>query len=155
MNTIDAHDKYTSDVNEGIWPKDSIVPLPNPFIDERGVIQNLLLKPITSVASIISKKGTISANHYHTTDWHYAFVVAGIVWYFEREIGDKTIGSPQIFGSGEMFFTPPMKEHAMVFMEDSQIITFAKNIRDHEHHEADLVRVPYITPEHILEMLKV
>ena len=40
-----------------------------------------------------------------------------------------------------MFFTPPMVEHAMFFPVESTFITFAKNRRDHENHESDLVRV--------------
>jgi hypothetical protein len=34
-----------------------------------------------------------------------------------------------------------MVEHAMFFPVESTFITFAKNRRDHENHESDLVRV--------------
>jgi hypothetical protein len=50
----------------------------------------------------------------------------------------------QKFPAGTMFFTPPLVEHAMVFPEQTSFITFAKNVRDHEHHEADLVRIKLV-----------
>jgi hypothetical protein len=43
-----------------------------------------------------------------------------------------------------MFFTPPLVEHAMFFPEPTTFITFAKNVRDHEHHEDDVVRVKLV-----------
>ena len=125
----------------------SAVAIPEPFADERGTITNLLLTPITSVAEIQSKRGSVRANHWHRTDFHYAYVVLGKVVYFERDIGSKDIPEPTTYASGQMFYTPPMREHAMLFTEDSVIMTFAKNSRDHDSHEADVVRVEFVTPE--------
>jgi dTDP-4-dehydrorhamnose 3,5-epimerase-like enzyme len=141
------NDTYTEMVNNGEWPSDSAVPLDTPFINENGVIQNLVLKPMTSVAVITSEPGSMRANHYHKTDWHYAYVVQGKVLYFERPVNSKEIPQPRAFVTGEMFFTPPMKEHTMVFPVKTTIVTMAKNVRSHESHEADLVRVEFITPE--------
>jgi quercetin dioxygenase-like cupin family protein len=134
-------------VDSGEWPSDPAVPLDTPFINENGVIQNLVLKPMTSVAVITSKKGTMRANHYHKTDWHYAYVVSGRILYFERSVDSQEIPEPREFKAGEMFFTPPMKEHTMVFPEETVFVTMAKNVRSHESHEADLVRVEFITPD--------
>ena len=138
------NDDFTSMVDRGEWPARVDVPLDAPFKNSNGVIQNLVLKPITSVASITSLKGAVRANHYHKTDWHYAYVVFGVVAYFERAIGSSEIPKPTIFKAGSMFFTPPMREHSMVFLEDSTIVTMAKNIRSHENHESDVVRVSFI-----------
>lgn len=140
---------YTEMVNNGEYPDDSTVPLDTPFVNENGIIQNLVLKPMTSVAVITSNKGTMRANHYHKTDWHYAYVVSGSILYFERSVGSKEIPEPRLFKAGEMFFTPPMKEHTMVFPEETIFVTMAKNIRSHESHEADLVRVEFITPDRL------
>lgn len=130
-----------------LYPSSTLVPLNTPFEDNRGYIQNLLLSPITSVARITSKRGTVRANHYHLTDWHYAFVEAGEILYFERPIDSSTIPDPIKVRPGTMFFTPPNVEHAMLFIEDTVFFTFAKNIRSHESHESDLVRVEFITHE--------
>lgn len=149
-----AHEDFTQAVDEGRWPTDNAVPLPEPFVNQNGAIQNLLLKPLQSVAALTSVRGAIRANHYHRTDWHYAYVVRGRVLYFERAIGEHRVTEPQSFGPGEMFFTPPLREHAMLFTEDSLILTFAKNVRSHEEHEADLVRVAYVTEGVAKEYLK-
>lgn len=149
-----THDEYTTAVDEGRWPSSPAVPLPEAFRNANGVIQNLLLKSCRSIAAIESRRGSVRANHYHRTDWHYAYVAHGLVLYFEREIGSKEIPRPHVFGPGMMFFTPPMKEHAMLFSQDSLILTFAKNVRSHAEHEADLVRVEFVTPAVVEEFLR-
>jgi quercetin dioxygenase-like cupin family protein len=137
------HDAYTSAVDAGLWPFDPRVPLPESFKNNNGTIQNLLLKPIQSVALIESLPGAVRASHYHKTDWHYALVTSGRVIYYEREVGSTEIPEPFVFGPGDMFFTPPLREHAMVFPVYTTILTFARNVRSHEEHEADLVRVNF------------
>ena len=146
--------QYTDSVGTDSYPDDRGVPLDDFFIDSRGEIKNLLLSSFTSVARIESKLGTVRANHYHLTDWHYAYVERGAVLYFERAIGEKNIPTPIKYAEGAMFFTPPMVEHAMVFPTDTVIYTFAKNKRSHEEHEADLKRVDFITPSVLADILK-
>ena len=138
---------YTQLVEHGEFSSEVAVPLDDFFRDDRGEILNILLTPITSVARISSKAGTVRANHYHKTDWHYAFVESGEILYFEREIGATTVPEPKTFHPGQMFFTRPNVEHAMLFSQDSIFYTFAKNVRSHDNHEADLQRVSFVTPE--------
>lgn len=152
--TDHAHERYTTNVDKGRYPQDVQVPLPAPFANAAGEIQNLLLKPVQSVARIESVKGAVRANHWHRTDFHYAFVESGKVLYFERDVGCTTIPEPITFGPGEMFFTPPAREHAMLFAKDSVIFTFARRVRNHEEHEADVVRVAFITPEIAAEWVR-
>ncbi|HEX6767407.1 MAG TPA: hypothetical protein VF103_18040, partial [Polyangiaceae bacterium] len=78
------------------------------------------------------------------TDWHYSYVVSGAVEYFVRAVGSRERPSQTRFPAGTMFFTPPNVEHAMFFPVDTAFITFAKNVRDHEHHEEDVVRVKLV-----------
>ena len=47
---------------------------------------------------------------------------------------------------GEMVFTPPMEDHATVFLEDTQILVVSRNPRDQEAYEADVRRVTLIDP---------
>lgn len=144
-----TNDEFTSQVDSGQWPSEIGVPLDTPFTDFRGVIQNLVLKPMTSVAVITSKRGTVRANHYHKTDWHYAYVISGSIKYYHRPVGSTEDPQFEIFTAGQMFFTPPMVDHTMVFTEDTTFITMARNVRSHESHEADLVRIQLIDPEQI------
>lgn len=139
--------EYSSQVELGNFPSRATVALDDSYSDSRGTIQNLLLSSITSVARISSKRGTVRANHYHLTDWHYAYVESGEIYYFEREIGSQSIPDPQLMHAGMMFFTPPNVEHAMLFTQDTIFFTFAKNIRSHVSHESDLVRVTFITED--------
>ena len=115
-----------------------------PFVDERGIIQPIVDVDLKSAVLITSKKGSIRANHYHKTDWHYAYILQGKIDYFWRKIGDKEKTHSETFSKNQMFFTPPLVEHAMFFPVETIFITFAKNRRDHDNHESDLVRVQLI-----------
>lgn len=136
--------EYSALVDKGSYPEQVVIPLDPPFVNQNGEIQNILLERFTSVALITSVAGAVRANHYHLTDWHYAYVVSGRVEYYHRPIGSRERPKHETYAAGQMFFTPPNMEHAMFFPEPTAFLTFAKNVRDHEHHEADLVRVPLI-----------
>ncbi len=132
-------------VNTGKYPDEPLVPLDAPFVNKNGAIQNLLLSGFTSVAIIESGQGALRANHYHKTDWHYAYVLEGEVWYYWQKISEASRErNSAIFKKGDMFFTPPMMIHAMFFPEKTNILTLARNVRDHAHHEADVVRIEII-----------
>jgi hypothetical protein len=138
---------YTDLVNAEKYPDEPLVPLDAPFVNKNGGIQNLLLSGFTSVAIIESKMGALRANHYHKTDWHYTYIIEGTVWYYWRGAPDTPTKKEQnsaIFHKGEVFFTPPRMIHAMFFPCGGRILTLAKNARDHESHEADLVRTEII-----------
>lgn len=146
-----THEEYVKRVLAGDYPESPIVPLPeHPFIDDRGVIQNLFLDTVNSVSMIISKRGSVRANHYHK-DWHFCYLVSGKLAYYEREIGDTTIERPLIIEPNTLFFSPPMKEHSMLFLEQSLLITFQNSVRTHENHENSVVRVNYIPQGQIHE----
>jgi hypothetical protein len=95
----------------------------------------------------------VRANHWHRTDWHYSYVVRGKILYFERPVGSTEIPEPRVFTARQQFFTPPNREHAMLFAEDTDFITMARNVRLHEQHEEDVVRMPFITPELAVQFL--
>lgn len=136
--------KYAELVEAGDFPTEVKVPLDSPFEDARGVIQNLLLTPITSTAIITSKAGSVRSNHYHLKNWHYLYIVSGSMEYYERNIDEsgKDI-KPLIVKAGEMVFTGPNKVHKTVFLEDTVMMSFGAGIKDHQHHEEDLIRVEF------------
>lgn len=136
--------EYTAQVNGGIFPDEIIVPLDPPFEDVRGKIQNLVLSPITSTAIITSKAGSVRSNHYHNANWHYLYIVSGSMEYYERDVdasGENI--KPIIIRAGEMVFTAPHKVHKTVFLENTVMMSFGAGVKDHEHHEEDLVRVEF------------
>ena len=129
-----------------LWPKSVIVDLPNSFDDERGSIQPLVDMKMKSSVLITSNEGAVRANHYHKTDWHYCYVLYGEIIYYHRPHGIKEEPKKVIVKEGELFFTPPMIEHAMVFEKKTKFITWGRNSRVQEVYESDVYRVPAINP---------
>lgn len=128
------------------WPKTVKVALETPFTDERGSIQPLVDVPMESCVLISSRKGTVRANHFHKTDWHYCYVLSGRIEYYHRPRGSTEKPEMVTIFAGENFFTGPMVEHSMVFPEDTVFLTFGRNSRAQEVYEADVVRIPPINP---------
>jgi len=126
------------------WPKDIVVNLEEPFVDERGKIQPLVDMDMKSAVLISSKQGSTRANHYHKTDWHFCYVLSGEIEYHYRNHGDKGKGSKKIIKKGEIFFTPPMEDHAMIFKQDTVFLTLGRNSRKQEVYEQDVVRVDFV-----------
>ena len=129
-----------------IHSNEVIVKLENPFIDGRGEIQPLVDSLMKSAVLIHSKANTLRANHYHKTDWHYCYVLSGEIKYYYRPHGDKKSAQELIIKENQMFFTPPMVEHAMVFDKKTQFLTWSRNSRLQDVYEADVFRISPINP---------
>ena len=128
------------------WPSEPLVKLQNPFIDRRGSIQPLVDLMMQSAVMIESKAGSLRANHYHKTDWHYCYVISGQIQYFYKNVNSNKMPEMIIVKKGNMVFTPPLVEHCMKFPEDTIFLTLSRNPRDQETYEADVVRVNLIDP---------
>jgi len=131
-----------TDDEKKAWPSDVIVPLEQPFTDERGAIQPLVDLMMESCVLIHSGKGTVRANHYHRTDWHFCYVLSGSIEYLHRPQGSTQKPRKVIVKKGQLFFTPPMVEHAMLFSEDTSFLVLGRNSRAQPVYEADVVRIP-------------
>jgi len=115
------------------------------FSDDRGEIKTIIEgRPFSSVLRISSKKGAIRANHYHKEDYHYCLLESGRMEYYERPVGSSEKPSCTVIRAGQVFYTPPMAEHAMKFLEDSVFWCFSRNSRKQENYESDTVRVQLI-----------
>ena len=123
------------------WPSSVIIDIPKPFCDERGSIQPLMDIDMKSSVLITSNPGSVRANHYHKTDWHYCYVLSGEIKYFYRPHGNNTLANELIIKEKQMFFTPPMVDHAMVFNKKTEFITWSRNSRIQEVYEADVCRI--------------
>ena len=138
-------DPVTSEEKE-LWPKNPIVHLEKPFIDARGNIQPLVDCMMKSAVLIESKAGSLRANHYHKTDWHYCYVISGAIDYYHRKFGTDLKPELLLVKQGEMVFTPPLVEHCMKFTEDTLFLTLSRNPRDQETYELDVIRTNLIDP---------
>ena len=133
----------SSESNEALL-KNPIVELNEPFVDDRGLIQVLLNKEIKSTVFITSKKGATRANHYHTTDWHYCYVLSGSIEYYHRPTGSDAEPEKLLIKEGQLFYTPPMVDHAMVFPEDGAFLAMSGSNRDHDSYEEEVVRIELV-----------
>ena len=131
---------------QSMWPKETRVELEAPHVDQRGSIQPLVNFPMKNLSLISSKKGTVRSNHYHETDWHYMYVLSGSFDYYFRPTGSGEKPKVITVKAGEMVFTPPMEDHATVFLEDTQLLAMSRNPRDQETYESDVKRVTLIDP---------
>ncbi len=132
-----------------MWPTEGKVTLPPAHVDARGSIQSLVNFPMKNLSLITSQKGSVRSNHYHLTDWHYMYVLSGSFDYYYRPTG--TNEEPKVIRvkAGEMVFTPPMEDHATVFLEDCQLLAISRNPRDQEAYESDVKRVVLIEPKQV------
>jgi len=129
------------------WPAHGVVKLEKPFEDVRGKIQPLVDEIMKSAVMIESKAGTLRADHYHKTDWHYCYVVSGTIEYFHRPTGSDQEPELIMVNEGEMVFTPPMVDHGMRFPVDTVFLTLSRNPRDQASYEEDIVRIEMMPTE--------
>jgi uncharacterized RmlC-like cupin family protein len=88
----------------------------------------------------------VRANHYHQTDWHFCYVLSGEIEYYHRPHGSAKRPEKVVIEEGQMFFTPPLVDHAMVFPKDTIFLTWGRNSREQEVYEADVRRIAPINP---------
>ena len=126
------------------WPSETLINLEKPFVDVRGSIQPLVDSLMKSAVMIQSKAGSLRANHYHKTDWHYCYVISGKIDYYHKKLNSNK--APELINvkQGQMIFTPPLVEHCMKFPVDTVFLTLSRNPRDQKSYESDVVRVELI-----------
>jgi uncharacterized RmlC-like cupin family protein len=115
-----------------------LIQLPQEFIDSRGSIVNIADGRLGDVAVITSNQNTVRANHTHKEDWHLSYLVKGEIKYFWEE-GDKQ--KSIMIQPGQLFYTPPMVPHKMLFLKDSIFIAVAALSRTQENYENDTTRL--------------
>lgn len=129
-----------------MWPTTGKVELEPAHADDRGAIQSLVNFPMKNVSLITSVKGAVRSNHYHVTDWHYMYVLSGSFDYYWRPTGSASAPEIVRVSAGEMIFTPPMEDHATVFLEDTAMLVASRNPRDQASYESDVRRVMLVDP---------
>jgi hypothetical protein len=77
------------------------------------------------------------------------YVLSGSFNYYYRPTNsDDELQCVQV-KAGELIFTPPMEDHATVFLEDCDLLAMSRNPRDQEAYEKDVRRVILVDPENI------
>jgi len=117
-----------------------IINKPIVFMDERGSIKDILEnEPIEYVTLISSKKGAIRGNHYHAESVQYTFVLNGRL----KLITQMPLSQAKIviIKAGDLVLTPAMERHALIALEDSEILVFTRGPRGGKNYETDTYRL--------------
>ena len=125
-------------------PKNGKVKIASIFNDKRGQILNISNELFRSCALIKSNKNTIRANHYHKKDWHYCYVLKGEIEYYYKKHESKNKPKKMIIKKGELFFTPPMFDHAMKFTKYTEFITLGRGSRTKINYDKDTIKIDLI-----------
>lgn len=121
-----------------------VVNLPKNIEDIRGFIQPLCDLNMKSASLIFTKPNQWRANHYHKEDWHFIYVLKGsFEYYFRKTNSDEKI-QKKIVKKGELLYTGNMIDHAMYYLEDTDILVVSKNPRDQKTYEEDTVRIDFM-----------
>ena len=132
---------------DGTYKSSCLVELEAAHMDSRGCIQMLVNILTHNVSMITSAKGSVRSNHYHLRDWHYIYVLSGSLNYYYREHGKDLKLEKFIAKQGDLIWTPPMEDHATVFLEETHILALSYLPRDQEAYELDVRRIVLIDPE--------
>ena len=131
-------------MDENYYLDKDIIKLPNGYDDERGIIQPLCDLNMKSASLIVTKPNSWRANHYHKKDWHYCYVLKGKIAYYHRKHGAKTKPKKIIINKGELFFTPPMFDHAMKFLSYTEFLTLGRGSRSKINYDEDTNKIDLI-----------
>ena len=105
--------------------------------DPRGSILSIVDEQVKNVSIITCLPKTIRSNHSHKKDWHYMYVLEGIMEYFFVS-NNKTFFMK--INKGENVFTPPRELHATYFPVKTVLLVSSKNPRDRKTYEKDTIR---------------
>ena len=109
--------------------------------DSRGSIISMVDKKINNISIITCFSNSIRSNHYHKKNWHYMYVLEGVMDYF-------FVNKNKIFyiklKKGDLVFTPPKELHATYFPIKTVLVVASKIKRDKNTYEKDTVRKKFI-----------
>ena len=119
------------------------------FIDERGSIWDLLpVQDMKHVGLLISKKGSIRAQHYHKNQTQFTLVLEGKMKATTKDVKHDSKIEIREISEMEMLVSPPYQYHSFEFLEDSKCITFSTGEHSGEAYEKDTFRIKDITQFH-------
>jgi quercetin dioxygenase-like cupin family protein len=110
------------------------------FKDQRGEITDLLEdESINAVSVVTFTQGAVRANHVHrrTTQWNY--LMSGKIKLITQLPGEPVVET--VMMPGDFVVTTPNESHALVALEGSSLMVFAKGPRGGKSYESDTFRL--------------
>lgn len=110
------------------------------FKDERGEIVDLLENEVINAATVITfKKGAVRANHYHKETYQWNFVMSGRIKLVSQFPGENVMET--VMEKGDLVVTVPNERHALVGVEESELLVLTKGPRGGKEYESDTFRL--------------
>lgn len=110
------------------------------FKDDRGEITDLLENEnINAITRITFSQGSVRGNHYHkeTTQWNY--LISGRIKLVSQVPGEPVVET--MMNPGDFTVTEPHVRHALVGMDDADLLVFTKGPRGGKEYESDTFRL--------------
>ena len=125
----------------------------NRSVDTRGQIKSIVDAEINNVSLIKCNSNSIRSNHYHKKDFHFMYVLKGVINYFFSDLEMNNIKYLRV-ETGQTIFTPCLEIHSTHFPVDTTLIVSSGFPRDQKTYESDTVRVDFINEENINKFIK-
>ncbi|NEJ69078.1 cupin domain-containing protein [Rhizobium phaseoli] len=110
------------------------------FKDARGEITDLLENEnINAITRITFSKGAVRGNHYHkqTTQWNY--LISGRIMLVSQVPGEPMVET--VMNPGDFTVTKPHVRHALVGLDDAELLVFTSGPRGGKEYESDTFRL--------------
>lgn len=109
--------------------------------DERGSITDILNEKLNHVGVIVTKKGSIRANHYHKLSFQYNYILSGKFEVFIAEVKNPSKVKKIILKTGDLITIPPKTIHRFKAIENAVLLDLISESRAGGKYENDTVRV--------------
>jgi quercetin dioxygenase-like cupin family protein len=111
------------------------------FMDERGMISDLLNEKINHVGLITTEKDAIRANHYHKLSTQYSYILSGSFEVLLAPADQPVNVKRVIVNPGELITIPPNVIHRFKAIERATMIDMISESREGNKYEDDVYRV--------------
>lgn len=110
------------------------------YTDERGVITDLLQDETINAVTIISfAKGAVRANHYHKETYQWNYVLSGSIKIVTQLPNQEKVET--LMNRGDFIVTVPNEGHALMAVEESELLVLTKGPRGGDNYENDTFRL--------------
>ena len=110
------------------------------FCDDRGEIIDMVEnETINAVTLLTLKKGAIRGNHYHKNTYQWNYLLSGKIK-ISCQIPGETV-KVSIMKKGDFILTKPNERHALIGMEESELLVLTKGPRSGTEYESDTFRL--------------
>lgn len=110
------------------------------FQDDRGRIVDVMEAIDCNYVTIISsRKGVTRGNHYHRNTTQWVYVLRGKMLAYSR-MPDAPV-QRAVLETGDLIKNPPLEQHALTALEDSEFLVLIAGQRGGKDYEKDTYRL--------------